>query len=95
MDTPTAPVITYRIAFGPRAGQKVLTLRCAMPRESTVPQALCTDIDGFSLRAAVRDEAHGRNRLEQLCRRHLRPALSDARVQLNAVGQIQLKLKTP
>lgn len=28
-----AAAITYRIAFGPRAGQKVLTLRGAMPRE--------------------------------------------------------------
>lgn len=30
-----AAVITCRIAFGPRAGQKVLTLRGAMPREGT------------------------------------------------------------
>ena len=27
-----AAVVTYRIAFGPRAGHKVLTLRGAMPR---------------------------------------------------------------
>jgi hypothetical protein len=30
-----ASAATYRIAFGPRAGQKVLTLRGAMPREAT------------------------------------------------------------
>ncbi len=30
-----AAAVTYRIAFGPRAGQKVLTLRGAMPREGT------------------------------------------------------------
>lgn len=34
-----APAITYRIAFGPRAGQKVLTLRAAMPREATSRRA--------------------------------------------------------
>ena len=49
-----AAAITYRIAFGPRAGQKVLTLRGAVPREATARQPLCADIDGFSLHAAVR-----------------------------------------
>jgi hypothetical protein len=53
------------------------------------------DIDGFSLHAAVRVEANDRNRLEQLCRYITRPALSDERVQLNAAGQVELKLKTP
>jgi hypothetical protein len=90
-----AAAVTYRIAFGPRAGRKVLTLRGAMPREDTARQALCADIDGFSLHAAVRVEAHDRKRLEQLCRYITRPALSDERLQLNAAGQVQLKLKTP
>ena len=31
----------------------------------------------------------------QLCRYITRPALSDERVQLNAAGQVELKLKTP
>ena len=90
-----AAAITYRIAFGPRAGQKVLTLRGAMAREGMARELLCCDIDGFSLHAAVRVEAHERKRLEQLCRYITRPALADERVQLNAAGQVQLKLKTP
>jgi hypothetical protein len=90
-----AAAVAYRIAFGPRAGQKMLTLRGAMPRETTARQPLCADIDGFSLHAAVRVEAHDRKRLEQLCRYITRPALSDERVQLNAAGQVELKLKTP
>jgi len=90
-----AAAITYRIAFGPRAGQKVLTLRGKTPREGAAHQPLCADIDGFSLHAAVRVEAHDRKRLEQLCRYITRPALSDERVQLNAAGQVQLELKTP
>jgi hypothetical protein len=90
-----AAAVTYRIAFGPRAGQKVLTLRGAMPREAPARQPLCADIDGFSLHAAVRVEADDRKRLEQLCRYITRPALSDERVQLNAAGQVELKLKTP
>jgi hypothetical protein len=60
--------VTYRIAFGPRAGRKVLTLRGAIPREAAARQRLCADIDGFSLHAAVRVEAHDRKRLERLCR---------------------------
>ncbi|HMO45437.1 MAG TPA: transposase [Rubrivivax sp.] len=46
----------------------MLTLRGAMPRESAARQPLCADIDGFSLHAAVRVEAHERKRLQQLCR---------------------------
>jgi hypothetical protein len=90
-----AAAITYRIAFGPRAGHKVLTLRGAIAREGMGRELLCSDIDGFSLHAAVRVEAHERKRLEQLCRYITRPALSDERVQLNAAGQVALKLKTP
>ena len=48
-----AAAITYRIAFGPRAGQKVLTLRGAMPREDRARQPLCADIDGFSQTACI------------------------------------------
>jgi hypothetical protein len=40
-------------------------------------------------------EAHDRKRLQQLCRYITRPALSNERVQLNAAGQVELKLKTP
>ena len=69
-----AAAITYRIAFGPRAWQKVLTLRGAMARE-----LLCSDIDGFSLHTAVRIEAHERKRLEQLCRYITRPAPASSR----------------
>ena len=57
-----------------------------MPRETLALQPLCADIDGFSLHAAVRVEAHDRRRLEQLCRTITRPALSDERVQLHLPG---------
>jgi hypothetical protein len=80
---------------GPRAGQKVLTLQGAMPREKDFKQILCADIDGFSLHAAVRCAADDRRALEQLCRYITRPALANERVQTNAAGQVVLKLKTP
>ena len=90
-----AAACTYRIAFGPRAGQKVLTVQGAMPKESGFNQTLCADIDGFSLHAAVRCGADDRQALEQLCRYITRPALANERVQTNAAGQVVLKLKTP
>ena len=86
---------TYRIAFGPRAGQKVLTVQGAMPRQTEFKQTLCADIDGFSLHTAVRCGADDRQALEQLCRYITRPALANERVQTNAAGQVVLKLKTP
>ncbi len=90
-----AAACTYRIAFGPRAGQKVLTLQGAMPRQAGFKQSLCADMQGFSLHAAVRCGAEDRKALEQLCRYITRPALANERVQCNAAGQVVLKLKTP
>jgi hypothetical protein len=90
-----AAACTYRIAFGPRAGQKVLTVQGAMPREKDFKQILCADIDGFSLHAAVPCAADDRQGLEQLCRYITRPALAYERVQTNAAGHVVLKLKTP
>ena len=74
-----AAACTYRIAFGPRAGQKVLTVQGAMPRDADFKQHLCADIDGFSLHAAVRCGADDRQALEQLCRYITRPALANER----------------
>ena len=71
---------TYRIAFGPRAGQKVLTVQGAMPGEKGFKQTLCADIDGFSLHASVRCAADDRQAQEQLCRYIARPALAIERV---------------
>ena len=90
-----AAACPFRIAFGPRAGQKVLTVQGTMPREKDFKQTLCADIDGFSLHAAVRCAADDRQALEQLCRYITRPALANERVQTNAAGQVVLRLKTP
>ena len=70
---------TYRIAFGPRAGQNVLTLQGVMPRQTGLNQTLRTDMQGFSLQAAVRCAADDRQALEQLCRAITRPALANER----------------
>ena len=90
-----AAACTYRVAFGPRAGQKVLTVQGTMPRETGFKQKLCADMNGFSLHAAVRCGADDRQALEQLCRTITRPALANERVQCNAAEQVVLTLKTP
>jgi hypothetical protein len=58
----------YRIALGPRAGQKVLSLHSISGRGECSTRALCADAHGFSLHAAVRCGAEQHHELEQLCR---------------------------
>ena len=72
-----------------------LSVQGTIPRETGFNQALCTDMQGFSLHAAVRCDANDRRALEPLCRYITRPALANERVQCNATGQVMLKLKTP
>ncbi|MDH3505243.1 MAG: transposase, partial [Nitrospirota bacterium] len=73
-----AAACTYRIALGPRAGQKVLTwkdpsLRLASP-EVPHPQG-CVSAQGFSLHADTQCGPQQRQKLERLCRYITRPAL--------------------
>jgi len=52
----------------------VFTVQGAMPRDAVLTQALCADHQGFSVHAAVRCDAHERQRLAQLYRYITRPA---------------------
>jgi Putative transposase len=72
----------YRIALGPRAGQKVLSLRTVPGRDEKTTAALCADAHGFSLHAAVRCGAHQCKRLERLCRYITRPAIANEQLLL-------------
>ncbi|MGB9277012.1 MAG: transposase, partial [Terrimicrobiaceae bacterium] len=85
---------TYRIALGPRAGQKVLSLQSvASPDKSSTPD-LCAKLHGFSLHAAVRWGADQRKELEHLCRYITRPAIANERLERNRAGQVVLQLKS-
>lgn len=94
-------VCTYRIALGPRAGQKVLTLKTAQITSTQNPQQLpshqkhCVNMHGFSLHAGVRCAMNQRKELEQLCRYITRPAIANERLTRNSAGQVVLTLKTP
>ncbi len=73
----------------------MLTLQGELPRQASGKQKLRANSQGFSLPAAVRCGAEQRRTLERLCRYINRPALANDRVQINAAGQVELKLKTP
>ena len=87
--------ITYRIAMGPHAGRKVLTLQTIPAREE---EEYGTDqlgrIGGFSLHAGVAVNTRERKKLERICRYISRPALSEARLELTDRGMVRYALKT-
>jgi len=90
-----AAACTYRIALGPRAGQKVLSLQTVPSRAADSQQPGCVNAHGFSLHAAVRCGAHQRKQLERLCRYITRPAIANERLKRNRAGQVVLQLKSP
>ncbi len=83
------------IAFGPRAGQKVLSLRTLAGQEEKPSKVLCADAHGFSLHAALRCGADQRKQFERLCRTITRPALANERLSRNAKGPAVVQLKSP
>jgi hypothetical protein len=85
---------TYRIALGPRAGQKVLSLHTVPATDKSSTPGLCTNRHGFSLHAGVRCGAHQRQELERLCRTITRPAIANERLERNGAGQVVLQLKS-
>ena len=90
-----AAACTYRIALGPHAGQKVLSLQTVPSRAADSTQPGCVNAHGFSLHAAVRCGAHQRKELERLCRYITRPAIANERLKRNPAGQVVLQLKSP
>jgi hypothetical protein len=98
-DNPLTPLqaasCTYRIALGPRAGQRVLSLRTVLGRDKTATAGLCADAHGFSLHAGVRCGTHQRKDLERLCRYITRPAIANERLKEDAAGNVVLQLKSP
>ncbi len=90
-----AAACIYRIALGPRAGQKVLSLQTVPTREPPPAPVRCVDEQGFSFHAEVCCAAHQRKKLEHLCRYITRPAIANERLALNRAGHVVLTLKTP
>ena len=84
--------VHYRIATGPHAGRKALTLRTV--GSGTPPDHPCiAQLSGFSLHAGSVCEAHERDSLERLCRYIARPAVANERLSVNDRGQVVYRLK--
>lgn len=86
--------ITYRIATGPREGQKVFTLQ-TLPAEPEVPRREVAQAAGFSLHAGIAAKASQRDKLEHLARYVARPPVATERLSLTESGQVRCALKTP
>src|SRR5690606_12947667 len=71
--------ITYRIATGPREGQKVFTLQ-TLPAEPEVPRREVAESSGFSLHAGIAAKASQRDKLERLARYVARPPVANERL---------------
>ena len=88
--------ITYRLAFGPSAGRKALTLQTVPVRiEQRRGDDLVTKQAGFSLHAGISCKSHQRKKLERLCRYITRPAIAERRLSLANNGNVVIALKTP
>jgi hypothetical protein len=86
LDQLQAASVNYRIAIGPHARRKALTLCSVPPMEERSNIPLLAKVAGFTLHAATVCEANQRSRLERLCRYI---ALQGCRV-LDALGQLRL-----
>jgi ribosomal protein S27E len=89
--------ITYRIAVGPRAGQKLFTLQTVPPRPPQQPDDPngAARTGGFSLHAGIDIAPHQRAKLERLCRYVSRPPVATERMALSSSGHVRYALKTP
>ena len=86
--------ITYRIATGPREGQKVFTLQM-LPAEPDAPRPQVAESSGFSLHAGIAATASQVDKLEHLARYVARPPVAAERLALTGSGQVRYALKTP
>jgi len=79
--------ISYRLAFGPHAGRKALTLQ-TIPAVTEYQFSQVSKQAGFSLHAGVSCKAGQRRKLERLCRYITRPAISEKRLSLASNGNL-------
>ena len=82
LDHLNATSIRYRVAVGPGAGARTVTLKNpALVRADSTPKPFTANRDGFSLNCAVACQAHQRDRLERLS--------------TNTAGHVVYTLKNP
>jgi hypothetical protein len=95
LDHLQAASVAYRIAIGPHAGRKALTLYRVAPLDGVPNHPLLVRLAGFSLHAATVCEAYQRGRLERLCRYITRPPVATKRLSVDRCGRIVYQYKQP
>ena len=95
LDHLQAASITYRIAIGPHAGRKALTLYSVPPVEAVPNNPPLAKVLGFTLHAATVCEAWQRTRLERLCRYITRPPIATKRLSVDVQGRVVYRYKHP
>ena len=87
--------IHYRVAIGPNAAKKALTLRTVPARPEPFASTLLATQPGFSRHAVTRCEANQRDQLEKLCRTITRPAIANERLSMNEREKVICRFKQP
>lgn len=87
-----AASITYRVAYGPRAGQKILTLQ-GLPTTKKSNDRIAVQMSGFSMHAGVACNKGERKKLEHMCRYISRPPVAEERLRMDDQGNVVYKLK--
>jgi hypothetical protein len=95
LDHLQAASVSFRIAIGPQAGRKALSLFSVPPAEEAPNNPLLACRAGFSLHAATVCEAHQRSRLERLCRYITRPPIATKRLSVDGRGRVVYRYKQP
>jgi len=95
LDHLQAASINYRIAIGPHAGRKALSLYSVPQLRETSNNPLLARASGFSLHAATICEAWQRSRLERLCRYITRPPIATKRLSVDGRGRVVYRYKHP
>lgn len=90
-----AASINYRIAIGPHAGRKALTVYSVPPLEEEPGIPPLARLYGFSLHAGTVCEAHQRSKLERLCRYITRPPIATKRLSIDDRGRVVYRYKRP
>lgn len=90
-----AASINYRIAIGPHAGRKALTVYSVPPLEQEPGIPPLARLYGFNLHAGTVCEAHQRSKLERLCRYITRPPVATKRLSTDDRGRVVYRYKRP
>src|SRR5262245_15621164 len=85
---------TYRIALGPRAGQKVLSLQSVASPDNHPRRTYAPNFTAFASMQRCAGAPIQRKELEHLCRYITRPAIANERLKRNRAGQVVLQLKS-